>query len=98
VGWVTLEGGLVAAMRRNLQAAIAARESASLVPLLLRLAFETVPLTRFAAPADPNLAAATLTEKHPKLVDHRTQAPVSFLDTCSDLSDLPGGTSRRPLR
>jgi hypothetical protein len=66
--------------------------------LLLWLAFETVPLTRFAAPADPHLTAATITEKHPKLVDHRTQAPTSFLDTCSELSDLPGGTSRRPLR
>jgi hypothetical protein len=69
-----------------------------LLPLLPRLAFETVTLTSFAIAADPNLTAATITEKHPKLVDHRTQAPMSFLDTCSELSDLPHGTSRRPLR
>ena len=95
---MTLAVGLVTAMGHNPRVTIEARSSAHLLPLLLRRAFETVPLTRFAAPTDPNLAAATLTEKHPKLVDHRTQAPMSFLDTCSELSDLPRGTSRRPLR
>ena len=95
---MTLAVGLVTAMGHNPRVTIEARSSAHLLRLLLRLAFETIPLTRFATPADPNLAAATMTEKHPKLVDHRTQAPVSFLDTCSDLSDLPRGTSRRPLR
>ena len=97
-GEVTLAVELVTAMHRNPRTAIGASISTHLLILLLRLASQTVPLTRFAAPADPNLTAATITKKHPKLVDHRTQAPVSFLDTCSELSDLPGGTSRRPLR
>jgi hypothetical protein len=58
----------------------------------------TTPLADLAAAANPNLTATLLTRKLAQPVDHCKQVPVTFLDIRFEVSDLPVGTSRRPLR